>query len=275
MYAKSGGRADAARRRDARRSAASRLREAGCVFAEEEARLLTAAAPDGSRLAEMVELRASGLPLEQVLGWAELAGVRVALSPGVFIPRHRTELLVREAAALAGSGMVVLDLCCGSGAIGMALSARVPGLHLHAVDVDAAAAACATRNLAGLDARVYLGDLFEPLPAGLRGRVDLLTVNAPYVPTPEIDLLPREARLHEPLAALDGGPDGLDVYRRTASEAPAWLAARGFLLVEVGEHQVTALRRILEGRGFAVRVAQDVGMEATVVVAAAPAALAG
>ncbi len=108
-----------------------RLRAAGCVFAEDEAQLLFAQAETAGELAGLVQRRVAGLPLEHVLGWAEFAGLRVVVEPGVFVPRHRTELLVREAAALAsemaisGSALLVVDLCCGSGAVGTALAAAV------------------------------------------------------------------------------------------------------------------------------------------------------
>src|SRR4051794_34831587 len=143
---------------------AERLRAAGCVFAEDEATLLTEAARSPAELDSMVERRAGGLPLEQVLGWAEFCGLRIAVEPGVFGPRRRTELLVREAAALAPAGAVVVDLCCGSGAIGAALGVG----ELHAVDLDPAAVRCARGILP--EAAVYEGDLYEPLPEALKGR---------------------------------------------------------------------------------------------------------
>lgn len=156
-----------------------------------------------AELAAMVERRAAGLPLEHVLGWAEFSGLRIAVDPGVFVPRRRTEFLVRQAAALAGSGAVVVDLCCGSGALGAALAATLDGIELHATDVEPAAVRCARRNVADTG-RVYEGDLFEPLPGSLRGRVEILLANVPYVPTEDVELLPPEARIHEPRVALDG-----------------------------------------------------------------------
>src|SRR5919198_868550 len=101
----------------------SRLRAAGCVFAEDEALLLISAAGSPGELAAMVDRRIAGLPLEHVLGWAEFCGLRIAVDPEVFVPRRRTELLVRQAIALARPGAVVVDLCCGSGAVGAALAA--------------------------------------------------------------------------------------------------------------------------------------------------------
>ena len=213
------------------------LRAAGCVFAEDEARLLAQAARDTAHLDEMVGRRAGGLPLEQVVGWAEFCGLRIAVEPGVFVPRRRTELLVHEAAALLGPGAVVVDLCCGSGAVGAALLAAGDSIELHAADVDPAAVRCARRNVP----RVYEGDLFDPLPDSLRGRVDLVVVNAPYVPSGDVELLPREARLYEPRSALDGGADGLDVLRRAIAAAPDWLAPAGRVVAEASEAQAAAL----------------------------------
>src|SRR5262245_29444624 len=125
----------------------NRLRAAGCVFAEDEARLLVGAARSPADLAAMVDRRAAGLPIEYVVGWAEFAGLRVAVAPGVFVPRRRTEFLVDQAAALTRPGAVVVDLCCGSGAVGAALAAAVEGIELHAADIDPAAVRCARRNL--------------------------------------------------------------------------------------------------------------------------------
>ncbi|MGW4384365.1 putative protein N(5)-glutamine methyltransferase [Kitasatospora sp. NPDC004531] len=244
-----------------------RLRAAGCVFAEDEARLLLTAADCPDRLTEMLELRCAGHPLEQVVGFAEFAGLRIALAPGVFVPRRRSEFLVERAAALGAPGAVVLDLCCGSGAIGAALAARLDGIELHAADVDPAAVACARRNLAGHPgAAVHLGDLDAPLPAGLRGRVDLLVANAPYVPTDEIALLPPEARDHEPPTALDGGADGLAVQRRVAAAAPHWLAPGGHLLIETSTRQAPATAALLTAKGLTAQVEQDKTRDATVVI---------
>ncbi|MCG3041816.1 putative protein N(5)-glutamine methyltransferase [Streptomyces sp. S1A] len=253
---------------------AARLRAAGCVFAEDEARLMLSAARDPGELAAMVERRAGGLPLEHVLGWAEFCGLRVAVEPGVFVPRRRTEFLARRAAALAGRrrGAVVLDLCCGSGAVGAAVAAATEGVELHAADVDPAAVRCARRNLAAAGGRVYEGDLYAPLPSALRGRVDVLVANAPYVPTDEMGLLPAEAREHEPPVALDGGPDGLGVQRRVIEEAPRWLAPGGRLLVETGGHQATRTAEAVARAGLVPRTAVCEELRATVVVGSPPGA---
>ena len=147
----------------------SRLRAAGCVFAEDEARLLMSTARTPDELAAMVDRRVAGLPLEQVLGWAEFCGLRIIVAPGVFVPRRRTEFLVRQAAAVARPGDVVVDLCCGAGAIGAALAAAVDRAEVHAADIDPAAVRCARRNLPGPWGHVYQGDLYEPLPGRAAG----------------------------------------------------------------------------------------------------------
>ncbi|MDL5156790.1 putative protein N(5)-glutamine methyltransferase [Actinomycetospora termitidis] len=227
----------------------ARLRAAGCVFAEEEASLLGEAGADEAAVAR----RVAGEPLEHVLGWAAFRGLRVAVAPGVFVPRHRSGLLVDLAVARAAPGAVVVDLCCGSGALGAAVAAEV-AIELHAVDRDPAAVACAHRTVPG---DVYEGDLDAPLPPDLRGRVDVLLASPPYVPTAEIAGMPPEAREHEPLPTLDGGPDGLDVARRIAALAPAWLAPAGVLLVECATHQGPELAVAVRAVGLAATVHTD------------------
>ena len=217
----------------------------------------------------MVSRRVAGEPLEQVLGWAEFCGLRIAVAPGVFVPRRRTEFLVRRAVALARPGAVIVDLCCGAGAIGAALAAAVPRAGVHAADVDPAAVRCARLNLPG--GHVYQGDLYEPLPAGLRGRVGILAANVPYVPTREIGFLPSEARDHEPRAALDGGADGLDVLRRVAAGAAGWLAPGGHLLSEISQDQVRPAEAALAAAGLTARVEASADLEATVIVGRRPA----
>ncbi len=290
----------------------TRLRAAGCVFAEDEAQLLIAAAQTPAELAAMVDRRAAGLPLEHVLGWAEFCGLRIAVDPGVFVPRRRTEFLVRQAAALAGqaaspadradvarqarnpgdeaaaraatspSGQVlarpravVVDLCCGSGAVGAALVTALDRVELYAVDIDPAAVRCARRNVAAAGGQVYEGDLYEPLPATLRGRVEVLVANAPYVPTEEVGLLPPEAREHEPRVALDGGAGGLDILRRVTVVAPLWLAPGGHLLVETSERQAPLIVETVACTGLNPRVVSSDELNATVVIGAMPALKSG
>jgi release factor glutamine methyltransferase len=243
-----------------------RLRAAGCVFAEDEARLLVEAARTPAELAAMVERRVAGFPLEQILGWVEFCGLRLELDPGVFVPRRRTEFLVRCAVPLVPVGGVVVDLCCGCGALGTALGTELPGAEVHAADVDPAAVACARRNLARVGGQVYGGDLFAPLPVPLRGRVDVLVANVPYVPSEAIALMPPEARDHEPRVALDGGRDGLDVARRVIADAPDWLSPGGSLLFETSESQAETAAELLSRAGLVPRIESDDEMGATVAV---------
>src|SRR5690242_12810320 len=234
-----------------------RLRAAGCVFAENEADLLLDAARTPEALRSLVERRVAGQPLEHVVGWAEFCGLRVAVDPGVFVPRQRTELLVRRAAALAGPGSSIVDLACGTGAVGLAIASRVGPVTLHAVDIEPAAVRCAARNLAPIGGHVYAGDLYDPLPVRLRGAVHLPAANVPYVPTGAVALLPREARVYEPMVALDGGADGLDILRRAAAGAPGWLAPGGHLLVEIGLDQTDAARAAFGAAGLTATVEYD------------------
>jgi release factor glutamine methyltransferase len=255
----------------ARSAVAARLRAAGCVYAEDEADLLISAARSEAELAALVDRRAAGQPLEHVLGWAEFCGLRIAVDPAVFVPRRRTEFLAGQAIGLARPGAVIVDLCCGSGALAAVLAAAVDGAEVHAADIDPAAVCCARRNLAASGGHVYQGDLFGPLPAGLRGRVDILLANVPYVPTHEVGLLPPEARDHEARVALDGGADGLEVLRRVAGGAAAWLAPGGHLLSEISERQVAAATGAVTAAGLTASVAASAEHGATVLVAARPA----
>ncbi len=248
----------------ARVEVVQRLRAAGCVWAEDEADLLLAS---GGDVEAKVARRAAGEPLEVVLGHATLAGVRVELDAGVFVPRRRSELLVRlarDGAAAAPGVPVVVDLCCGSGAVGVAVVDGLPAAVLHAADVDPVAVACARRNVEPLGGSVHLGDLYDALPDGLRA--DVLVVNAPYVPTAEVDLLPREAREHEPRTALDGGSDGVELHRRVAAGAPAHLAAGGLLLIETSTAKSALTAAAVEAAGLTSSVAHDDDLEATVVL---------
>jgi release factor glutamine methyltransferase len=169
-------------------------------------------------------------------------------------------------AARGHSPVVLLDLCCGSGAVGLAITDAVDAAELHAVDVDPTAVSCARRNLEDVAFHVYEGDLYTPLPASLRGRVSLLVANAPYVPTDAINLLPREARLYEAPLALDGGIDGLDVVRQVIGPARDWVAPDGSVLVETSDRQVPAVKKIMAQGALIPRVARSNRLGATVVI---------
>lgn len=247
------------------------LRTAGCVFAEEETDLLLAEAATAGDLQRMLAARVAGTPLEHVVGWAAFAGLRIRVDPSVFVPRRRTEFLVECAIALATGrrSPVVVDLCCGSGALGAAFAAGFgaafdSSADVYAADIDPAAVACARRNLA--PERVFAGDLYDALPGELRGRVDVLLANTPYVPSDAIDTMPREARLHEGPVALDGGGDGLDLQRRVAAGARDWLASGGHLLVEASARQAPVAAAIFEQAGLTARIEHSEEWDATVVI---------
>ena len=163
---------------------------------------------------------------------------------------------------------MVVDMCCGSAPFATVLATRLAGAEVHAADIDPAQLAYARRNLAPFGGRAFTheGDLFDALPERLRGTVDLLVVNAPYVPTEAIGTLPAEARDFEPLASLDGGADGLAVHRRIARDAPRWLAPRGHLLIETSEAQAEEMLDVFGAAGLKAWIAQDQELEATVVI---------
>ena len=243
------------------------------MFAEDEAAVLLATARSAAELDALVGRRAAGEPLEQVVGWAEFAGHRILVDPGVFVPRRRSEFLVAVAVRFGrsrglgdGAAGAIVDLCCGTGALGLAVAAELAaGSELQAADLDPAAVACARRNLEPIGGRVYVGDLFDALPGGLRGRVGILICNAPYVPSGDVAFLPSEARDHEPLVALDGGLDGLAVLRRAAAGAPAWLAPGGLLLVETSDRQAAEMAGVMAAAGLTAAIHADEDTGATVV----------
>ena len=216
----------------------ARLAAAGCIAADEEAgMLLEAAGGDAGRLEAFVRRREAGEPVEWIAGWAPFCGLRVGVGAGVYVPRAQTEVLARAAVAAlaAGGGGVAVDLATGSGAVALVLAAA--GAEVVATEVDPVAVACARAN----GVTVFEGDLDEPLPASYEGRVDVLTANVPYVPTGALELLPRDVRDHEPVLALDGGADGLDLVRRVLALAPRWLRpGTGTVLVEIGPDQAGA-----------------------------------
>ncbi|MFN8193263.1 MAG: putative protein N(5)-glutamine methyltransferase [Nocardioidaceae bacterium] len=248
-----------------------RLRAAGCVFAEEEAALLVEAAVGEQVLERLVARRVAGEPLELVLGWVEFAGLRLAVAPGVFVPRRRTELLAREVVRLLAGRVspVLVELCCGVAPVAAAVAAALPVLEIHASDVDPAAVACARLNLP-TTAQVTVGDLDSSLPERLLGHVDVLAANAPYVPTAGIARMPREAREHEPAAALDGGPDGLGVARRVVAAAPRWLRPGGHVVVETSTAQAPLLLEAMAEAGLSGVVRRWPERDATAVVGTAP-----
>lgn len=247
-------------------SIVSKLRSAGCVFAEEETQLLISEAHFLPDLLKKVEMRTKGIPLEYVVGWAMFCGLRIEVEKGVFIPRRRTEFLVHQAEKLACVGDIIVDLCCGSGAIGAALAAALKEITLYSSDIDPIATQCAKRNVSKFGGNVLKGDLFNALPEVLRGRINILVANVPYVPTLAIERLPSEARVHEPNIALNGGDDGLTILRRVVEEAPYWLEQGGNLLIETSEMQAPYAYEIFTSVGLTTKVVKEEELDATVVI---------
>ncbi|WP_244906732.1 putative protein N(5)-glutamine methyltransferase [Neobacillus soli] len=248
------------------KSIINRLRTEGCIFAEEETQLLTSEARSIEELMNMVEKRVSGLPLEYVLGFTEFCGLRIEVEQGVFIPRRRTEFLVQQAKVLTRPNDIILDLCCGSGAVGAAIATDLKKILLHSVDIDPIAVQCASSNITKIGGHVYQGHLYDALPHSLRGQVNIIVANAPYVPTDSVKLLPRESRLYEPKVALDGGKDGLDLHRLVAENALHWLVPGGHLLIETSEMQGEKTFEIFVKAGLITKIVRDEELDATVVI---------
>lgn len=220
---------------------------AGCVAPEDEAaELLDAAGGDAARLEAIVGHRVAGEPLAWVTGAIRFAGQALLVDRGVFVPRQQTALLVAVAVDLLPPAGVAIDLCTGTGAVAAALGRARPEARVVATDVSPSACACARRN--GVE--VYSGDLDAPLPGCFRGRADVVTAVAPYVPTDLIEFLPSDFREHEPLVALDGGTGGVAVLERVVAAAARLLRPGGWLVVEVGADQDAALAGPLRQAGF-------------------------
>ncbi len=192
-------------------------------------------------LREGVKRRAAGEPLQYVTGEMPFRHIVVRVEPGVFIPRPETEILVDVALdAIAGvAAPLVLEACTGSGCIACAIATERPDARVVATEISPRSAAVALENASrlGVAGRVTVVecDLFAGVPAELRGSVDVVVSNPPYIPSADLPDLPAEVLGHEPHLALDGGADGLDVVRRIAEQALGWLAPGGVLAMEIDE----------------------------------------
>lgn len=210
--------------------------------------------PTLERLRPLVKRRAEGEPLQYVLGATTFAGHRVVVTPDVLIPRPETEILFQAAAELIEpEGLPVLDVGTGSGILALALARKFPALEIYAVDVSPAALAVAGTNTQGIATiRLLESDLLGT-PA-LPARLQMIVANLPYIPAGQMESLPREVH-REPVLALDGGQDGLDLVRRLISES---IGRTRFLALELGDEQVAAAKSLCEKAGYAViRVLPD------------------
>lgn len=245
-----------------------RLRAAGCIAAEEEAAELHEAADgDAARLQELVVRRCTGEPIAWLTGWVEFCGLRLAVHPGVYVPRPHTEGLALEAAARLPVDGIGVELCAGCGPLAAVMAAARPGARVLATDVDERAVACAAAN--GLEA--VAGDLTAGLPDGLAGRVDVVAAVVPYVPTRELALLPRDVTAFEPRQALDGGADGTDLLVRAIRASARLLRPGGSLLLELGGDEGALLTAELGAAGFGdVQVVTDEDRDLAVYARLAP-----
>ncbi len=206
----------------------------------------------------VVDERLTGRPLWYIIGDTDFCGYTIQVDERVLIPRPETEEMAMMAVNAAEDGNSILDLCTGSGAIAVAvykeLEKRGKKVKMTAVDVSADALAVAKKNAVNNDADVLFiqSDLF----ARIRGRFDIIITNPPYIPTAEVDNLQREVKDYEPRLALDGGVDGLDIYRRIAQEAPKYLTRGGMLIMEVGIGEAKEIVKLFKGNSYTM-IAQD------------------
>ncbi len=230
------------------------LAGAGCVAAEEEAEELLVAAGGGFDLQRMVERRLTGEPLAWITGRTSFCGLDVAVDPGVYVPRWQSEPLARLAAELLPPSGLGVDLCTGSGALALVMQASRPRARVVATEIDPLAVRCARRN----GVTVYQGHLDRALPSELVSQVDVMTAVVPYVPDDALHLLPGDVVRFEPLAALDGGRDGLESVASVVGSSPSWLRPGGWLALEVGGDQVPPVTTMFEAAGYgALGVLED------------------
>lgn len=204
--------------------------------------------PELDRVRELVRRRGQREPLQHLVGSTSFCGFELTVNPDVLIPRPETEGLAEQAwtrlSTLDGTEATALDFGTGSGCLAIALAAKCPHARIVALDASARALDVARANAArhGLAHRIEfrLGDGFAAVKPG--EQFAMVVANPPYIPTPDLGQLEPEVRDHDPRLALDGGPDGLDFFRRFAVEAPAWLRGAGWLLAEFGDGQEASLR---------------------------------
>lgn len=213
---------------------------------------------------ELIEKRAQRIPLQHITGSQDFMGYTFKVNENVLIPRQDTETLVTEAARVIQETpkdrlsliqklrgvkeWAVLDLCCGSGAIGVSLSKICSNIKVTATDVSEEALVVARENASRLRTKIKFlqGDMFAPVNGK---KFDMIVSNPPYIRTAMISILQEEVKTHEPLKALDGGRDGLDFYRIIVKNAAEHLKPGGFLMLEIGHDQGEDLRKMIKDDG--------------------------
>ena len=224
-------------------------------------RALTAVETDGLR--ELVKRRGNREPLQHITGSTNFCGCEIAVNRQVLVPRPETEMLAELGwqflSTLNAEPSTCLDLCTGSGCIAIAIAVKCPAVQIVAADISPEALALAgenaKRNNASTQIEFLQGDGFSPIKAG--ARFDLIVSNPPYIPSGEIAALEPEVRDFDPHLALDGGDDGLVFYRRLAAEARPFLKPEGKIMLEFGDGQSDAIKKIFEGEKWIVEAVQE------------------
>ena len=200
-----------------------------------------------------IQRRLAGEPLQHILGYQNFYGYDFKVSGHVLIPRFETEELVEKTISLIkDKGMkIVIDMCCGSGCIGITLLKECADIHVYGIDVSNEAIMATHENSLNLDVSdrltLYESDLFLDVP---KMHVDIIVSNPPYIPTETIHSLSTEVKDQEPNLALDGGMDGLDFYRRIVVEGKPYLKEGGYLLFEIGHDQMEAVCKLMEENDY-------------------------
>ncbi|MGN6644803.1 MAG: peptide chain release factor N(5)-glutamine methyltransferase [Verrucomicrobiota bacterium] len=222
-------------------------------------------------LRELVRRRGQREPLQHIVGSTSFCGFEMAVNPHVLVPRPETELLAEEGwkflSMITAQAATALDFGTGSGCIAIALAAKCPAAKICALDVSESALKTArenaTRNHVADRIQFLQGDGFSALPPAPDNALefsavfDLIISNPPYIASAEIETLDPEVRDHDPRSALDGGADGLDFYRRLAIEARPFLKANGRIMVEFGDAQGEAVKKIFEAQKWVVEAIRD------------------
>lgn len=193
------------------------------------------------RFEMLVVQRREGVPLQYLERTVQFGPLELLADHRALIPRPETEQLWERVVSLVGDGPadVIVDLCTGSGNLALSLKHEFPGASVYGTDISVAAVSLARHNSAitQVDVTWLQGDLFDPLPSDLRGRVDVIVANPPYIAADDFESLPREVREHEPFGALVSGPAGDEVLTRIAAQAGEWLRPGGLVACEIGEQQ--------------------------------------
>lgn len=224
---------------------------------------------------KLLERRAQGEPVAYLIGHKEFMGMDFIVTPDVLIPRPDTEMMVETALRFFRDNqdypLLAIDVGTGSGAIAVSLAALLEELQVYAVDISRAALEVARQNAQRLGVkervRFHLGNLLEPVMGELAGKVSMITANLPYIPCGEIPFLMKDVRDFEPHLALDGGPDGLDLYRLLLPQAHKLLQPGGLLLMEIGPGQGQGAQHILPPEQWQGTVRRDLAERERLMVA--------